>query len=250
MKALAFAAALVLLAIALAVLAPASLLDARVAAATDGRVRIAAASGTVWNGAGDLVLLPKGTRRSIAWHVDAWPLVRGEVRGNLTLDGGSSRTDFAYGPGRDELRHFDISLPMDSVLQSAGMALAGAGGRLAAHVERFERTSQAIDADLSLQWLDASLPSLRPGLRIALGDVQLELRGNGAEASGALSNRGGDVDIAGRVAISAALAPRVEATVRPRAGLDRDRAEAIATALPLIAASDGRGGYRIAWSGS
>jgi general secretion pathway protein N len=248
--ALALAAALVLLAIALAVLAPASLLDARVAAATEGRVRIAAATGTLWDGAGDLVLLPKGTRRSLAWHVDAWPLVTGEVRGNVAIDGGGSRADFSYGPRRSALRHFDLSLPVDSVLQSAGVPLAGAGGRVTAHVERFDRTSQGIDADLSVQWLDASLPSLRPGLRIALGDVRLELRGGGAETGGTLSNRGGDVDIAGRVALTAALTPRIDATVRPRSGLDRDRAEAVATALSLIGASDGRGGYRIAWSGS
>jgi hypothetical protein len=50
--------------------------------------------------------------------------------------------------------------------------------------------------------------------------------------------------------VSAALAPRIDATVRPRAALDRDRAEAIATALSLIGAPDGQGGYRLAWSGS
>jgi hypothetical protein len=204
----------------------------------------------LWNGAGDLVLLPKGTRRSIAWHVAAWPLLTGEVRGNLAMDSGGSRTDFSYGPRHAALRHFELSLPVESVLQSAGVPLAGAGGRVMAHVERFERTSQGIDADLSLQWLDASLPSLRPGLRIALGDLELELRGSGAEAGGRLSNRGGDVDIAGRVALTAALAARIDATVRPRSGLDRDRADAIATALSLIGASDGRGGYRIVWSGS
>lgn len=245
-------AALVLLAVALAYRAPASLVDARIAALTDGRVRVADAAGTLWNGSGDLVLLPKGTRRAIAWHLDAWPLVTGEARGNVGVAGDPTRAEFAYGPQRTELRRLDLSLPMDSVLQSAGVpqAVLGAGGSLVAHVDRFVQTPQTIDADLSLQWRDASLPSLRPGLRIALGDIQADLRGSGGEAAGALANRGGDVDIAGRISVNAALAPRIDATVRPRAGLDPDRAEAIATALSLIGAPDGQGGYRLAWSGS
>jgi general secretion pathway protein N len=244
-------AALLLLAVALAYRAPASLVDGRIAALTDGRVRVADAAGTLWNGSGDLVLLPKGTRRAIAWHLDAWPLVVGEARGNVSVAGNPAGAEFAYGRHRTELRRLDLSLPVDSVLQSAGVpqAVLGAGGSLVAHVERFVQTPQAIDADLSLQWRDASLPSLRPGLRIALGDIQADLRGSGGEAAGALANRGGDVDIAGRISVSAALAPRIDATVRPRAGLDRDRAEAIATALSLIGAPDGQGGYRLAWSG-
>jgi hypothetical protein len=245
--------ALVLLAIALALHAPASLVDGRIAALTDGRVRIADSAGTLWNGSGDIVLLPKGTRRAIAWHIDASPLLTGEVRGNVAVAGSSaSRADFAYGPRRTELRRLDLSLPVDSVLESAGVpqALLGAGGSLVAHIDRFVQTPQTIDAELSLQWRDATLPSLRPGLRIALGDIQADLRGSGAEAAGPLANRGGDVDIAGRIAVSAALAPRIDATVRPRAGLDRDRAEAIATVLSLIGAPDGQGGYRVAWAGS
>ena len=249
---LAFAAALLLLAIALAITAPASLLDARVAALSDGRLRIAEPSGTVWNGAGDLVLLPRGTRRSVVWHIEAWPLLVGELRGSVAADVSAPPADFVYGPRTRALRGFELSLPMDSVLESAGVpaALVGAGGSLAVRVERFTQTPETIDADLALQWTDASLPSLRPGLRMALGDMRLDLRGSGSEVGGALSNRGGDVEIAGRAAVSYRLAPRIDATIRPRAGIDRDRTEAIVTALSLIGVPDGQGGYRIAWSGS
>ncbi len=250
--ALALAAAALLLAIALAITAPASLLDGRLAEQSDGRLRIAEAAGTVWNGAGELVLLPRGTRRPLSWHIDAWPLFLGEVRGSVSIDGAAPPADFIYGRRDRVLRRFELSLPMDSVLESAGVpaALVGAGGSIAVHVERFVQTPDTIDADLALQWQGASLPALRPGVRIALGDVRLDLRGTGAEIGGALSNRGGDVEIAGRVAVSFRLVPRVDATIRPRAGIDRDRSEAIATALSLIGAPDGQGGYRVAWSAS
>jgi hypothetical protein len=245
---LAIIAGALLLAIAVAINAPASLLDSRIAAATDGQVRLAGATGTIWNGAGDLVLLPRGTRRALAWHIEAWPLVTGEVRGAVAMGGSAAqRAAFAYGHGRAAVRGLDAELPMDTLMQSAGVpaALGSAGGIVAAHVERFVQMPNAIDADLALQWQDASLPA--PGLRIALGDVRVELRGNGPEISGPVSNRDGDVEIVGRMTLGASLAPKLDATIRPRAGLDRDRAESIATALSLVAAADGQGGYRIVW---
>jgi general secretion pathway protein N len=246
------AAAIALLAIAFAVTAPANLLDGRLSAASQGRLRIADASGTVWNGSGDLVLLPHGTRRAIAWHIDGWPLLAGELRGNVRTNGAaSSPAAFDYAQRTRSLSDLEFSLPMDALLQIAGVpaALATASGNLSAHVRRLTQTPQAIDADLALDWQDASVPTLQPGLRIGLGDVRLELQGSGPEVAGSLSNRGGDVEIAGRVALTAALAPRIDATVRPRPGLDRDRSTAIAAALSLVGAADGQGGYRIAWAG-
>jgi general secretion pathway protein N len=240
-----------LLAIAVVIYAPAGLVDGRVAAATDGRIRIAGATGTVWNGAGDLVLLPRGTRRPLAWHIDAWPLLAGETRGTLALDSNAAqRAAFDFGHGRAVVRGLDADLPMEALLQTAGVpaAFSAAGGSVVAHVERFVRTADTLDAELSLQWKDASLPAPAPGLRIALGDIDVELRGSGPQIGGAVSNRGGDVEIAGRVSVDAALNPKLDATLRPRPGIDRDRADAIATALSLIGIPDGQGGYRLSWS--
>jgi general secretion pathway protein N len=244
------AAGALLLAVALAITAPASLLDARLAALSDGRLRIADAEGTLWNGSGELLLLPGGTRRPLVWHIDAWPLLRGEIKGTLAGEPSATRpAEFAYSDKRAELRRFDLSLPMESVLLSAGVpaALAAAGGSVAAHVERLVQSPAAIDAQLTLQWRDASLPGPRPGTRIALGDVRLDVDGRGPEIAGALSNRGGDVEIAGWVAVGAAAAPRVDATVRPRPGIDRDRADSVGAALSLLGSADGQGGYRLAW---
>ena len=239
----------VLLAIALAISAPASLLDGRVAAMSDGHLRIADAEGTLWNGSGQLLLVPSGTRRALAWHIDPWPLLRGEVQGTIAVDADAQRADFAYGHNDFELRHFDLSVPMESVLKTAGVpgALTTAGGSVTAHIERLVQTPDAIDAQLTLQWRDASVPGLRPGERIALGEVRLDVDGHGPEIAGALSNRGGDVEIAGRVSVSAALASRIDATLRPRDGIDRDRADAVAAALSFIGTADGQGGYRLAW---
>ena len=247
---LAFAAGALLVAAALAIEAPAGLVDGRVAAATDGRLRITDTSGTLWNGAGELVLLPSGARRPMAWHIDAWPLLFGELRGTIaTAMDAPQYAEFAYGHRSMQLHRLDVALPMDSLLQSVGVpaALGSAGGSIEARIARFVQTPGALDADLAAQWRNASLPALRPGFRILLGDVRAEARGTGPEIAGSISNVGGDVEIAGRVALSAALIPKIDATIRPRAGIDRDRAEAITTALSLIGSPDGQGGYRLAW---
>jgi general secretion pathway protein N len=248
--AIAVAAGVFLLAIAMAITAPASLLDARLSALSGEHLRLAEPEGTLWNGSGVLVLLPDGTRRPLAWHIDAWPLLRGEVRGTIAGKADSApRAEFTYAHERAELHGVDFALPMQTILASAGVpaALVTAGGVVAAHVERLVHTPEAIDAQLALQWRDASLPGLRPGERIALGEVRLDLDGRGPEIAGSLSNRGGDVEITGQVVVSAALAPKVDATVRPRPGIDRDRADAIGSALSLIGSTDGQGGYRLNW---
>ena len=250
---LAIAAAIVLLAIALAVTAPASLMDPRLQALSAGRLRVADASGTLWNGSGELVLLPRGTRRAVSWHIDPWPIVFGELRGSLSIEGAPSPgASFRYADRSVALRHLDLTLPAEAVLESAGVpgALVGAGGSVALHAERFVQSPESIDADLTVEWRSASLPLARPGVRMALGDVRLDLRGSGAEVAGELSNRGGDVEVGGRVALSSLLIPRIDLSVRPRPGLERDRAEAIATALSLVGAPAGLGAYRIVWSGS
>jgi general secretion pathway protein N len=250
MRIAAILAGILLLAIALAASAPAALLDAPLAEASGGRLRIASAEGTVWNGSGDLVLLPGGIRRPLAWHIDAWPLLRGDVHGTIAGESGAAKpAEFTYGPRAAELRDFDLALPMDSVLLSAGVpaAFAGAGGRIAAHVGRLVRTPDALDARLTLQWLDASLSGPGPGYRIALGDVRLDADGTGPEVIATLSNRGGDLEISGQVVLRAASAPAIDAVVRTRPGVERDRAEAAATALALVGAPDGQGGYRLAW---
>ena len=72
----------ILLAAALIIEAPATLLDRRVADLTDGRIRIAAATGTVWRGAGELTLLPDGVRIPIAWRLEPMPLLRGVLAGS------------------------------------------------------------------------------------------------------------------------------------------------------------------------
>jgi general secretion pathway protein N len=250
--AIAVGAAAVLLAIALAAMAPAALLDARIAAQSGGRMRIANATGTVWNGSGELVLMPAGTRRPLSWRLDAWPLLRGDVRGVVAGDAESRQeATIAYTRDRFELRGLDLSLPAESLMRIATAARAplGVGGNLVLHIDHLVQAPEALDAQLTMQWRDASVPAPRAGARISLGDVRLDLNGRGVELSGAIANTGGDVEITGQVAVAAAGASKLDATIRPRIS-DRERAEMIAAALSALGTADGRGGYRVNWAGA
>ena len=251
--AVALGASAALLAIALAIQAPATLLDQRVAAMTGGRLRITNTEGTVWNGAGELVLLPSGARWPLAWHIDAGSLVSGELRGSMAGGQEAVRCGaFSLGHGDFALRDIAAALPAEALLRAgdAPSALASAGGRIELQVDELAKLGDTLKGHLVATWRSASLPALRPNIRVSLGDVRLELAGESRELRGALQNSGGDVDVVGSVAISVAGLPRLDAMIKPRPALDQDRADAIAAALNMLGVSDGQGAWRVSWTGT
>jgi hypothetical protein len=237
-----------LLAAALLVAAPASLLDVRLAAISSDRVRIVNATGTLWRGSGDLIASGSNVREHIAWRLEPWALLRGETRGTITTDVDRSG-NFVFSNSRIEVDGLDWAIPMEALLRAAGAPglIAAAGGDFDIHVDRFIRDDETFDIALAAQWRNASLPALGPFARVMLGDVSVEMSGRGREVSGPLTNTGGEVEIAGTVTAVAGATPRVEASLRPRAGIDRDRAATLAAALSTLGQPDARGGYRIAW---
>src|SRR5262245_16251668 len=82
-----FSLATLALAVATAWLAPASLLDSRLADATGGVLRLANTHGTLWQGRG--VVAAANTRIPVAWNVDFWPLLRGVVHMRVRSDTGA-----------------------------------------------------------------------------------------------------------------------------------------------------------------
>ena len=240
----------ILIVLALIITAPASLLEGRLAKISGGRAQISSASGTLWQGAGELVL-DDGVRRRVAWRLDPWAALRGEVRGTLSGDGAAPGARFALGRDRVELDGVSLAMPVAALLRAAGVSslLATAGGDVSIRIDRLVRDTDALDVQLALQWSDASVAA--PGIvpRMALGDIQAELSGRGAEVSGPITNRGGEVELSGKATASASGSTRLEADIRPRPGIDKAHSDAIAKALAAVGVPDGQGGYRVVWSG-
>jgi general secretion pathway protein N len=248
--ALAVAAGTLLLGGALLITAPATLLDARLAALSDGHLRVANAVGTIWNGSGEVVLLPSRAREALRWQIDAWPLLRSEVRGAIGTDmEGAPNGSVVYGRDHFELRALDLTLPVESILPLVTSAKIALGGALTLQLDHLAWLANTLDGQLALQWRDASVPGPQADTRIALGDLRIDLNGHGVELAGPVHNTGGDVEIIGRLTLTAAGALSLEATLRPR-DADRAHADLVTATLSSFGSADGQGGYRVRWSGA
>src|SRR5712671_917075 len=77
-------------AVALVALAPATLIDARLQRATDGRIRLAGAQGSLWLGTGWIELREahgaSGVAKHVAWRVPPSSLLRGQLLAEVELD--------------------------------------------------------------------------------------------------------------------------------------------------------------------
>ncbi|HWZ71594.1 MAG TPA: type II secretion system protein N [Casimicrobiaceae bacterium] len=248
------AAAACLLAAAIAVEAPATLVDRRLDLLTGGRMRVADAAGTVWNGSGALILLPYAARVPVQWRVDLLPLLRSRLSGTIGRDPmgnpmESSQATFDLGADDFAVRRFAIAFPAEALLRAidAPAAVTAAGGIVDLRADAFTMHRGMFEGGFTARWQGASVPGPRPEVRITLGDVRLEGVANGGEIKGALSNTGGDIEITGTVILAATGAARVEARLKPRAGVDAERSSAITAALSLLGPKDDSGAFRVSW---
>jgi len=257
MRALLVAAlAACLLAAAIAVEAPATLLDRQLDELTRGRLRVGDTAGTIWNGSGTLVLLPYNAQVPVHWHIDALPLLSSRLHGTLgrgPMESATEASTALFDLSADDfaVNRLVIAFPAEALLRAADApsVVAGTGGIVEVRADAFAKRRGAFDGGFVARWQGASLPGPRPELRVSLGDVRIDGVGNGGEIKGALSNTGGDIEITGTVSLAANGAPRVDARLKPRAGVDAERSGAITNALTLMGAKDDSGAYRIAWQG-
>jgi hypothetical protein len=240
-------AALVLLAIAFAVLAPASLLSSRVATATGGTLAMRGVEGSVWNGRG--VLEGAGAQLPLAWTFDATPLLRGEVRAQIaSFDGRppGPRADIVATRDKVMVRNVDAVLPAalimgalgNNLMKSVGLA---AGGDLAVSSPSFDWTPATMDGSVRVVWRAArlTLPGLSP---LDLGDVTATLVGSGPQLAGPVTNEGGDLGVQGDVSLRTDRNVAVTMTLTPRRAGDA----ALTRILSTVGTPAGDG-WRIAW---
>lgn len=239
---------LLLLLLALVLRAPATLFDSRLEAASAGRLRLANAAGTVWNGSGDVRIVAGDSAIPVTWHVAAWPLLRGRLRGSLVTDDATAPADFDVGGGDFDIRNLSLTLPAQSILRGAGApALASAGGTMRLRATALAKRGDSLDGDLNLRWSKATLGAVGMMPDVALGEVRFDGTGQSGALNGTLSNEGGEVDISGTASVSLDGRGRISATLRARTGLDPERAKTISRALATVGAPDADGGYRFVW---
>ena len=238
-----FAMVAIAVAIEAAWLAPAALLDPRVARTTGSVLRLAGTEGTVWQGRGNVVA---GTARiPIAWRVEIWPLLQGVVRLQVTSGNGAETPRATIAVSADTLSFHDVDVTFPAEVLAAALGQAGVGsvaGEVNVRAADAELTPGSSRGEARLGWHGARIAFVGGAPPLDLGEVRATLTADGSVFSGPIANDGGD------------LALRGEWTMRPKDGLrlallltPRHAGQAeIARALSAIGTADGAG-WRVDW---
>ena len=231
---------------ALAAYLPATLVDRRLAALSDGKLRLASATGTVWDGSGVLTDASNTWRLPVGWSISKAAVARGVHEAVLRpADGGTTPKGVleAIGDGF-ALRNVALELPAASLLGvSAARGLPALGGTLVLSSPAFAWSAGESKGTLDAQWRGARLVV---GDTIAdLGTVDLTVTPQGNGLGGRLASSGGDVRIEGTVGLASSTLS-VDATVAPAAGAP----PSIARVLGALGTPDPSGSVRIVWRGS
>ena len=234
--------ALALLAAA-ALFAPAALLDARLDTATQGQLRLADTTGTVWNGRGLVTDAQRTWSLPIGWKVDPLALMHGDQV--ITLQaaeaGDLPRGDVAWRDGTLTLTGVAFTLPAVAMTGTlaAGNAMA-VGGYVAFDAPHVAWSGNGGDGTATAQWSGARLAGSASTL--ALGTVAVNFVPRNGRVQGRVENRGGDVRIDGEFAwgnsgieVSATLAPLPSTP------------PAVIRALSALGTPDANGAVHVQW---
>lgn len=245
MKALAVLIAMIAFVAALVTLAPATLLDSRVSAATSGQVRLADATGTLWSGRGAITNAQRSWSLPVGWTIDPRSIVRGELAITLrAAEGGDvPRGAIALRDGAVALDGVAFTVPAAMVNGSLapGTTLA-LGGNIAVEAQRASWSDHGGDGAATIRWTGARAATTVG--TVALGTVTVNFAPRGGRFVGRVENGGGDVRVAGDIALGDADID-VNLSVAPLPTTP----PAIARALGALGTPDGTGAVRLQWRG-
>lgn len=168
-------------ALALVATPPATLIDAALDGASEGRLRLAQASGTLWSGTGRIEIHDAdgraGVSSNLSWRVVPQSLLKARLAWEIGLDDSTRQFPLTLSFLRIELANADIRLPATALgLAVPKLAPLGLTGDVSIHVASLSLARDAVEGNATLQWLTAgsSLTPVSP-----LGNYELRLDGAG-----------------------------------------------------------------------
>lgn len=183
----------------LAVLAPATLLDAGLRHATNGTLRLAQAHGTLWSGSGRLEIVnaaaTAGVGKDLSWTLRPGALWRGRLDFEVAIDHAASPFPVHISVRRIDLANVDFTLPASALgVAVARIAPLGPRGELVFHIAKFSRVAGNVAVDAGMTWRDASsaLTPIAP-----LGTYQLQVNDAAGLVTAALRTRSGPLQLEG-----------------------------------------------------
>lgn len=179
--------------------APATLLDAGLRQASEGRLRLAEARGTLWSGTGQIEIRHAsrrtGVARNIAWRALPAQLLRGRLAYEVALDHAAKRFPVTMSVSRLEFADADVNLPAAALaLVVPRLAPLELTGELLLHVNRLAVSRGTAQGSATLQWRSAgsALTPVSP-----LGDFELRLEGDGSALRASLRTLKGPLQLDG-----------------------------------------------------
>ena len=242
------------LAVALAAFAPAPLLNAYLQDLTNGALRLAATSGTVWRGQGQLADAAGTWSIPMGWELAPLPLLRGEFDVTLKPPPGEETPR-----GRVRLRGDMVDLDQTVLAFPAnalrplfarvpGLALRG---EINVRADRFTWLGKSGEGKLDANWRNAALVAM--GMSAALGDVTLNAASGTSGTSGTagaagttsdllarVQNTGGDLRVAGNLRFVRGAADG-DLTLQPTVSASPE----LLRALRLLGPPDANGAVRV-----
>jgi general secretion pathway protein N len=234
---------LVAYALGLVVMAPASLIDAGLEQATEGRMRLAESRGTLWSGTGQLEFRDRTLRsavaKSIAWRVLPVYFLRGQLRGELVLDNAAKPFPVTISVSRIEVADADVNLPAEALaLGEPKLAPLGLTGDVLLHVARLVLRRNAVEGSATLQWRGAGSAFTRVS---PLGDYELRFDGEGASVRASLRTLQGPLQLDGRGSWASGSNPSFLGTAR----IPPEQRQQLAPLMRLIAVERGEGNFEL-----
>jgi len=246
-KSLAIVGVMIVVGIAAVVaLLPASLADGRIASATQGKLRLADAAGTLWEGRGVLTDSAGTWRLPLGWTISKADALRGRhvvvlhpVDGELSPAGTVEIVDAGV-----RVRDLRVELPAQALASALPMRpLPALGGTIAVAAGDLAWSDKAKAGALEAHWRGARVAT---GDNVAdLGTVDLAATPRDSGLAAKLTNSGGDVRVDGTVSVAGGSVA-IDATVAPNPGAP----PGIARALASAGTPDASGAVRIGWRGS
>ena len=202
--------------VTLVAMAPGTLVDAGLQRASNGRLRLAQAQGTIWAGSGLLEIRDVGDRNAIArdvsWRVLPESLLRGHLVCEVVLDRAVRQIPVTISFSQVEVGDADINLP------AAALALAEPrlkplrlSGEVLLHTTNLSVGRGGMRGNAVLQWRAASsaFSPVSP-----LGSYELRLDGQGDVVRAVLSTLQGPLQLDGLGSWTNGRAPEFSATMR------------------------------------
>jgi general secretion pathway protein N len=230
-------------AVALIAMAPATLADLGLRQASEGRLRLAGARGTLWSGSGHVEVRDAAGRtalsKPLAWRFRPAPALLGRLAYEVVLEPGSPPASLIVSGSRIELANAGLSLPAAALgLASPMLAALELAGTVRVEIPDLAIERGAARGNAILRWRSAG--SARSPVH-PLGDYEVRVEAKGVESVATLKTLQGPLQLRGQGSWGSGRAP-VFATV---AEVPAELREELAPFLRLIAIERGEGRFEL-----